>query len=55
MTRYSETQRKEMATQVKGKTIKKQTYTKDGDYYTILLSDGTEFSFRFMADIIGGT
>ena len=34
-----------------GKKIAKFEYTKDGDYYTITLENGYEFSFKFMGDI----
>ena len=52
MTRYSKEIREELAKMVKGQIIEKQEYTEDGDYYTITLSDGSEFSFRYMTDLI---
>jgi len=43
--------REQINSLVVGKKITKFEYTKDGDYYTITLENGYEFSFKFMGDI----
>jgi hypothetical protein len=51
VTRYSATVRAQLAKHVVGQTIEAMDYDEEDDYYTILLSGGTEFSFRFMSDL----
>ena len=51
MTRYTERQIEQMKTGLINQKIKNFYYEKDGDYYVIELENGSEFSFRFMADL----
>lgn len=54
MVRYNEEMRTKMIEQVKGKTIVNMEYSEGdgGPYWVIQLSDGSEFSFRFMAELV---
>lgn len=51
MTRYNEKQIEQMKTYLINQRIKDFYYEKDDDYYVIILEDGSEFCFRFMADL----
>ena len=55
MMQYNEKQRAEMIEHIKGKTIVEMTYDDEGPtpYWTIELDDDSEFSFRFMAELVG--
>lgn len=45
-------QRKQIAQQAVGKTIASLTWDEDDHYWTATFTDGSEFSFRFMAELI---
>ena len=51
MTRYTEEQINAMKVFIIGKVVKDLYYEKDGDYYVLEFEDGSETSFRFMADL----
>ncbi len=51
MTRYDEQTRKQMKQTIVGQKIIDMEYDEEGDYYTFVLEDNNETSFRFMADL----
>jgi len=52
--RYDPVQRARMIKQVKGQTIVNMEYSEGdgGSYWVITLSDGSEFAFRLMAELV---
>lgn len=52
--KYNAEQRAKMIEQLQGKTVEELEYVEEGDqcYWVALLDDGTEFSFRFMAELV---
>ena len=52
LTRSTPEQIKQMQEQSKGKVIESLEYDKEDDYYTFVFNDGSETSFRFMADLV---
>jgi len=51
MTRFNEEQREQLKKNFIDNKIIDLEYDDEGDYYTLILDDNTETSFRFMADI----
>lgn len=50
---YSEQQRKQLSEMAKGLVIDSLEWTaEDGGYWTMTFTDGTEMSFRLMAELI---
>ena len=50
--RYTAKQRQEIIDSIKDKVIEELEYDQKGDYWTLLFTDGSEFSFRFMAELV---
>lgn len=50
--KYNEEERQQMIIDIVSKVIEDLEYCKEGDYWTMLFTDGSEFSFRFMAEIV---
>lgn len=48
---YTPEQRENICKSATGKTIESLSYDEDG-YWVAELSDGTEFCFRFMAELV---
>jgi hypothetical protein len=51
--RYSQAQREQIAADGAGKTVQSLEWEADGAYWSMIFTDGTEMSFRFMAEIGG--
>jgi hypothetical protein len=51
--RYTEGQRTQIAADGAGKTVQSLQWEGDGAYWSMIFTDGTEMSFRFMAEIAG--
>ena len=51
---YTEKQREEIIKQSRGKTIEELEWDDEGKYWTMVFTDGSEMSFRFMAELLGG-
>ncbi len=52
MTQYTEEKIKEMESFIVGKKVQSLYHVKEDDYFVMEFEDGTETSFRFMADIM---
>ena len=52
MTRYSEQQIDTMKKTMLGKKVTDFYYESEGDYFVMVFDDGSETSFRFMADLL---
>jgi len=50
--KYNEEQRKRIIEDGRGKTIMDLEWDEEDEYWTAILSDGTEFSFRFMTELV---
>lgn len=49
---YTEGQRQEISAQMAGKTVQSLEWeAEDGGYWVMTFTDGTETSFRFMAEL----
>ncbi len=51
---YTPEQREQIIRQSAGKVIDHLEYDEDGRYWTFVFTDGSETSFRFMAELYGG-
>lgn len=51
--RYTEGQRTQIAADAGGKTVQSLEWEGDGAYWVMTFTDGSEMSFRFMAEIAG--
>lgn len=51
---YTAQQRKRIAQEAVGLTIASLTWDEDDHYWTATFTDGSEFSFRFMAELVAG-
>lgn len=49
--RYTGKQRQEIIDSIKGKVIEELEYDEEEKYWTLIFTDGSEFSFRFMAEL----
>lgn len=49
---FNTEQRKSIKNQAKDKTIEQLEYVALGEYWVMTFTDGTEFSFRFMAELV---
>lgn len=50
---YSEDQRRRISEDAKGKTVESLAWeAADGGYWVMAFTDGTEISFRFMAELV---
>jgi len=50
--RYTEKQRQEIINEIKNKVIENLEYDGEGEYWTLLFTDGSEVNFRFMAELV---
>ena len=50
--KYTKEQRKQIIEGIKGKIIKNLDYNEEENYWTITFLDDSEFSFRFMAELV---
>lgn len=50
--RYTGKQRQDIIDSVQDKKIESLEYDENGKYWTLLFDDGSEFSFRFMAELM---
>ncbi len=48
--KYTPGQRHRIISESKGKVIKHLKYDEDGNYWVMTFTDGSEMSFRFMAE-----
>jgi hypothetical protein len=51
--KYTEAQRESISAEAKGKVIEKLEYEEKDNYWVMTFSDGSEISFRFMAELVG--
>lgn len=49
--RYTSEQRAQISEQVAGRKVEALEYEPEGDYWAMTFDDGTEISFRFMAEL----
>ena len=49
--RFTEEQRDRIEADAKGKTVESLEYDEEGDYWVMTFTDGSETSFRFMAEL----
>lgn len=48
---YNKEQRERISTEAKGKIIETMEYDEEGGYWVITFTDGSEMTFRFMAEL----
>ena len=49
--KYTEEQRRQISQQARGKTVESLEWEQEG-YWVMTFTDGSEISFRFMAELI---
>ena len=52
--RYMPEQREQISQQAAGKRVESLEYETGGDYWVMTFDDGSEISFRFMAELVHG-
>ena len=50
--RYNQKQRESIIKESIGKTVTEMEYVEDDNYWVMTFSDGSEMSFRFMAELV---
>ena len=50
---YTDEQRKRISSDAQRKRVAKLVWEPDGEYWVMTFTDGSEISFRFMAELIG--
>ena len=50
--RYTKEQRESIIKESIGKTVTEMEYVEDDNYWVMTFSDGSEMSFRFMAELV---
>lgn len=50
--RWTAEQRQQISEQAKGKTVASLVYEEDDRYWVMTFEDGSEISFRFMAELV---